>query len=180
MNTPVVKLPRSFGKGVEGGRRPQEDALQPHGERFDRLCGGTRLGINFDDVRGVPGTVVFSETGHRSLLQLFDPFDLPLKAVADIDGETRVLSIEDVPLGASLEGVGVGFDKVLKSVDPGVELTYFGCVNVLPLLDHFEQCFGDPLQGVRIEVSAAVEDVSGRSGRDGVVGDCMPRRDGNG
>ena len=161
VDTPVVKLPRGFGQGVEGSGWPQKNALQPYGERFDWLRGGTGLGVNFDDVRGVSGTVVFSETGHRSLLQLFDPFDLPLKAVADVDGETRVLGVEDVPLGASLEGIGVGFDEVLKSVDPGVELSYFGCMVVLPLFDCFEQSFGDALQGVGVEVGAAVENVSG-------------------
>ena len=161
VDTPVIKLPRGFGKGVEGGRRPQEDTFQPHRERFDRLRGGTGLGINFDDVRGVPGTVVFSEAGHCSLLQLFDPLDLPLKAVADVDGETRVFSVEDVPLGAPLESVGVGFDEVFESVDSSVELAYFGRVVVLPLFDRFEQRLGDPLQGVGVKVSAAVKDISG-------------------
>ena len=159
VDTPVVELSRSLGKGVEGGRRPQEDALQPYREWFDRLRGGTGLGINFDDVRGVSGTVVFGETGHRSLLQLFDPFDLPLKAVADVDGETRILGVKNVSLGASLEGIGMGFDEIFEPIDSSVELAHFGHVIVFSLLNCFEQRFSDALQGVGVEVGAAIEDV---------------------
>ena len=119
------------------------------------------MGIDFDDVGGISGAVVFGETGHRTLLQLFDPLDLSLKAVADVDGEAWILGVENIPLGASLEGIGVGFDKVFKSVDSGVELPYFSRVIIFSLLDRFEQCFGDSLQGVGVEVGAAVEDVSG-------------------
>ena len=122
------------------------------------------MGVNFDDVGGVSRAVVLGEASHRSLFQLFDPLDFPLKTVADIDGEPWVLGIEDISLGASLEGVGVGFDEVFESVDAGVELSYFGHVIVFPLFDCFEQCLGNPLQGVGVEVSAAVKDVSGRSG----------------
>ena len=126
---------------------------------------------------GVSGAVIFGETGHRTLLQVFDPFDFSLKAVADIDGEAWVFGVENIPLGASLEGVGVGLDEVLESVDPCIELAHFGCMVIFTLLDCFEQGFGDALQGVRVEVSAAVEDVSSRSGRDGIVGERMSRRD---
>ena len=45
------------------------------------------MSVDLDDVRSVPRVVVFGETGHRALFQLFDPFDLPLKTVADVDGE---------------------------------------------------------------------------------------------
>ena len=55
----------------------------------------------------------------------------------------------------------MGFDKILESVDPSVELVYFGHVIVLPLFDCFEQCFGDSLQGVGVEIGTAVEDVGG-------------------
>ena len=113
------------------------------------------------------------------MLQLFDPFDFSLQPVADVNGEPWVLGVEDIPLGASLEGVSVSFDKVFQPVDPGIELSYFGPVVVLPLFDCFEQGFGDALQGIGVEVSAAVKDVSGRSGRDGVVGKSVPRGDGN-
>ena len=119
------------------------------------------MSVDFDDMGSVARTVVFGEAGHGALLQLFDPFDLPLKAVADVNGESRILGIEDVPLRAALEGVGVGLNEVFQPIDPGVELTYFSCVVVLPLLDRFEQCFGDTLQGVGVEVGAAVEDVGG-------------------
>ena len=78
MDAPVIKLSRGLGEGVESGRRPQKNALQPHGERFDRLCSSTGLRVNFDDVQGVSGTVVFSEASHRPLLQVFDPFDFSL------------------------------------------------------------------------------------------------------
>ena len=70
--------------------------------------------------------------------KLLNPFDFPLKSVADIDGKPGIFGVEDIPLGASLEGVGVIFDEVLESVDPGVELAYFGCVVVLPLFNCFE------------------------------------------
>ena len=94
------------------------------------------------------------------MLQLFDPFDFSLKTIADVDGEPGVLGVKDIPLRASLEGVGVGLDKVFQSVDPSVELAYFGCMVVLSLFNCFEQRLGDALQGVGVEVSAAVEDVS--------------------
>ena len=109
----------------------------------------------------VAWTVVLGEAGHSTLLQLFDPFDFSLKAVADIDGEPGIFGVEDIPLRASLEGVGVGLDEVFESVDPGVELAYFGCVVILSLFDRFKQRLGDALQGVGVEVSTAVEDVSG-------------------
>ena len=160
VDTPVIELPRSLGKGVEGGRRPQEDAFQPHRERFDRLRGGARLGINFDDVGGVSGAIVFGEAGHRTLLQLFDPLDFSLKAVADVDSEARIFGVENIPLGAALEGVSVSLNEVFESVDPTVEFPYLGHVVVLPLFDSLEQRLGDALQSVGVEVCAAVEDVS--------------------
>ena len=94
------------------------------------------------------------------MFQLFDPLDFPLKTVADVDGEPRVFGVENVPLWATFEGVSVGFDKVFESIDPTVKLLYFGRVIVFPLLDCFKQRFGDALQGVGVEIGAAVEDVS--------------------
>ena len=128
---------------------------------------------------GVSGAVVFGEAGHCSLLQVFDPFDFSLKAVADIDGEAWVLGVENIPLGASLEGVGMGLDEVFESVDPRIELAHFGCMVIFSLFDCFEQGLGNALQGVGVEVGATVKDISGRSGRDGVVGECVPRGDGD-
>ena len=72
------------------------------------------------------------------MLQLFNPLDFSLKAIADVDDEARVLGIENIPLGASLEGVGVGFNEVFESVDSSVELAYLGRVVVFPLFDGFE------------------------------------------
>ena len=118
------------------------------------------MGVDFDDVGSVAWTVVFGEAGHGTLFQLFDPFDLPLKAVADIDGKPWVLGIEDISFGASLEGVGMGLDQVFESVDPGVELSYFSGMIVFSLFNCFEQGFGDALQGVGVEIGTAVEDVS--------------------
>ena len=108
----------------------------------------------------VSGTVVFGVARHRTLLQLLDPLDLSLKTVADIDGEPRVFGVENVPLWAAFEGVGVFLEEVLKSIDPTVELLHFGLVIVLSLFEGFEQRFGDALQGVGVEVGAHVEDVS--------------------
>ena len=70
----------------------------------------------------VSRAVVFSETGHSALLQLLNPLDFPLKSIADVDGKSGILGIEDVPLGASLEGVGMSFDEVFESVDSGVDV----------------------------------------------------------
>ena len=179
MDAPVVELPCSLCEGIECRRRSQEYAFQPNGKWFNGLGCGAGLSVDLDDVGSVAWSVIFGETGHGALLQLFDPFDFALEAVADVDGESRILGVEHVPLGASLEGVGVGFDKVLESVDPGIELPHFSNVVVLPLFDCFEQRLGNALQGVGVEISAAVENVSGRSGRDGVVGECVPRGDGN-
>ena len=80
------------------------------------------LGIDFDDMGSVPGTVIFGETGHSTLLQLLDPFDFSLQAIADVDSEPWVFGVKDISLGTTFEGVGVGFDKVFKSGDLGVEL----------------------------------------------------------
>ena len=179
MDTPVVELPRGFCEGVERGRWPQQNTLQPHGERLDGLGRGARLSVDLDDVGGVAWAVVLGEAGHGTLLQLFDPFNFSLKAVADIDGEAWVLGVENIPLRAPLEGVSVGLDEVFKSIDPRIELAYFGCVVILSLLDRFEQGFDNALQGVGVKVGTAVKDISGRSGRDGVVGECVPRGDGN-
>ena len=108
----------------------------------------------------VPGAVILGEARHCALFQLFDPFDLSLETVANVDSEPRVFGVEDVPLGAAFEGIGVGSDKVFESVDSSVELAYFSCMVVLPLFDRFEQGLGDALQGVGVEVGAAVENVS--------------------
>ena len=86
----------------------------------------------------VARTVVFGEAGHGALLQLFDPLDLSLKAISDVDSKPGVFGVENIPLRASLEGIGVGFDEVFESVDSGVELAYFGHVVVFPLLDCLE------------------------------------------
>ena len=138
MDTPVVELPRGFRKGVERSRRPQEDAFQPDGEGLDGFCRRAWLGVNFDDVGSISRAVVLGEAGHRTLLQLFNPLDFSLKAIADVDGEARVLGIENIPLGASLEGVGVGFNEIFESVDSSVELAYLGRVVVFPLFDGSE------------------------------------------
>ena len=160
MDTPVIELPRGFREGVECSRWPQEDTLQPNGKGFDRFRCRARLGIDFDDMGGVSRAIVFGEAGHSALLQVFDPLDFSLKSVADVDGKPGILGVVNIPLGASLEGVGVGFDEVFKSVDPGIELSHLGSVVVLPLLNCFEQGFGNALQGIGVEVGAAVEDVS--------------------
>ena len=138
MDTPVVKLPRGFSKGVEGSGRPQEDTFQPYRERFDWFCGGTGLGVDFDDMGGVSGTVVFGEAGHGALLQLFDSFDFLLQSITDVDSEPWVFGVEDIPLGTPLEHVGVGFDEVFKSIDSGIELPYLGHMVFLSLSDCFE------------------------------------------
>ena len=135
------------------------------------------MSVDLDDVGSVARTVVFSEAGHGALLQVFDPFNFPLKAVADIDGEPGVFGVKNIPLRASLEGVGVGFDEVFKSIDSSVELTHFGRMIVFSLFDHFKQRFGDALQGVGVEIGAAVENVSSRSGQDRVVGEGVSGRD---
>ena len=125
----------------------------------------------------VARTIVFGEAGHGALLQLFDPLNLSLKAVANVDGEPGVFGVEDVSLRASLESVGVGLDEVFESVDSCVELAYFGCVVIFSLFDCFKQGLGDALQGVGVEVGTAVEDIGGRPGRDGIVGQRVPRGD---
>ena len=112
----------------------------------------------------VSGTIFFGVTRHSALLQWLDPFDLPLKAIADIDGESRVLGVENVPLWAAFESVGVLLDQVFKSVDPTVELLYLNPVVLFSLFEGFEQHFGDALQGVGVEVGSHVENVSCRSG----------------
>ena len=96
------------------------------------------LGIDFDDVRSVSRAVVFGEACHRALFQLFDPFDLSLKTIADVDGEPGVFGVEDVSFGATFESVGVGLDEIFESVDSTVELSYFGQVIVFSLFDRFE------------------------------------------
>ena len=164
MDAPIVELPCGFRESVECCRWPQEYAFQPDGERFDGLSRSAGLSIDFDDMGSVAWTVVFGETGHCTLLQLFDPLNLSLEAVADVDSEAWIFGIEDVSFGAAFEGVGVSFDQIFKSVDLGVELSYFGGVVILSLFNGFEEGLGDSLQGVGVEVSAAVEDVSGGSG----------------
>ena len=64
----------------------------------------------------------------------------------------------------------MGFNEVFESIDPRIELAYLGRVVVFSLLNRLEQRFGNTLQGIGVKVGAAVKDVSGRSGRDGVVG----------
>ena len=160
MDAPIVKLPRGFSKGVEGSRWPQEDALQPYGERLNRLRCGTGLGVDFDNVRGISRTIVFGEAGHRSLLQLLDPLNLLLQTVADVDRKPWILGVKDISFGASFEGVGVGFDEVFQLGDSSIELQYLGSVVGLPLFDGSEQHLGNALQGVGVEIGATVQDVS--------------------
>ena len=179
MDAPIVELPCSFRESIERCRRPQEYTFQPDGKGFDGFGRGTGLSVDLDDMGSVAWTVVFGEASHCTLLQLFDPLDFSLEAITDIDGESRIFGVKDIPLGAALEGVGVCFDEIFESIDPTVELPYFGHMVVFPLFDRFEQRLGDALQGVGVKVSAAVKDVSSRSGRDGIVGKCMPRGDGD-
>ena len=86
----------------------------------------------------VSRTVVFSETGHCALLQLFDPLDFLLEAIANVDSEPWVFGVEDVSLWAALEGVGVSSNQVFESGDPGIKFQYFGGVVSFPLFDCFE------------------------------------------
>ena len=86
----------------------------------------------------VSRATIFGEASHRALLQLFDPLDFPLKTVADVDSEPRVFCVEDVPLWATLKGVGVSLDKVFESVDPGIELPYFSGMVVLSVFNRLE------------------------------------------
>ena len=55
----------------------------------------------------------------------------------------------------------MGFDKILELGNSGVELSDLGDVIGFPLFNCFEQGFGDALQGVGVEVGAAVQNVSG-------------------
>ena len=112
-------------------------------------------------MRSVPGAVVFGEACHCALFQMFDPFDLSLKTVADVNGEPGVFGVEDVSFGAAFESVGMSLDEVLEPVDPAVELSYLGQVIVFSLFDRFEQRLGDALQGIGVEVRTTVQDVSG-------------------
>ena len=103
------------------------------------------MSVDFDNVGGISGTIVFGVARHRALLQLLDPLDLPLKAVADVDGERGVLGVENVPLWAAFESFVVLLDQVFKSDDPTVELLYLGLVVLFSLFKGFEQRFGDAL-----------------------------------
>ena len=138
MDAPIVEFPCRFREGVKRCRRPQEYGFQPDGKRLDGLSRSARLSVDLDDVGSVAWSVVFGEAGHCALLQLFDPFDFPLQAVADVDGEPRVLSVKDISFGAALEGVGVRFNKVLEPIDPAVKFSYFGHVIIFSLLNCFE------------------------------------------
>ena len=111
-------------------------------------------------MRGVPRTVVFGEAGHCPLLQLLDPLNLSLQTIADVNCKPWILGIEDVSFGAPLEGISMGFDEVFQSGDSSVELQHFGSVVGLPLFNGFEQRLSNALQGVGVEVGAAVQDVS--------------------
>ena len=53
----------------------------------------------------------------------------------------------------------MGFDKVLELEDAGVEFGHLGGVVSLSLFNGFEQCLGNALQGVGVEVGAAAQDV---------------------
>ena len=103
MDAPVVELPSGLRKGVESRRWPHKYALQPDGEGLDGLGRCTWLSVDFDDVGSIPGTVLFGVARHCALLQLFDPLDLSLKTVADVDGERGVFGVENVPLWATLD-----------------------------------------------------------------------------
>ena len=127
------------------------------------------MSVDLDDVGSVARTVVLGEASHSALLQLFDPLNFSLEAIADVNGEPGVFGIKDVSLRATLEGVGMCLDEVLESVDPAVKFSYLGHVIIFSLFDCFEQGFGDALQSVGVEVGAAVKDISSRSGQDGIV-----------
>ena len=135
MDAPIVEFPCSFREGVERCRWPQKYAFQPDGERLDGLGRSTGLSIDFDDVGSVTWTVVLGEAGHCALLQLFDPFNFSLQTVADVDGESRVFGIEDIPFGAALEGVGVRLNEVFEPIDPAVKFPDFGRMVVFSLLN---------------------------------------------
>ena len=159
MDAPVVELPCSLRESVERCRRSHEDTLQPGGKGLNGLGRCTGLSVDFDDVGSVSRTVVRGVARHRALLQLLDPLDLPLKAVADVDSEPRVLGVEDVPLWATFEGVGMVLKEVLESINPTVELLHLSLVIVFSLFEGFEQRFGDALEGVGVEVGTHVENV---------------------
>ena len=53
----------------------------------------------------------------------------------------------------------MGFDKVFESGDPSVEFPHFCGVVGFSLFDCLEQCLGDALQGVRVEVRATIQDI---------------------
>ena len=124
-------------------------------------------------MRGIPRAVVLSKTGHHALLQLLDPFNLSLKTVADIDGKPGIFGVEDVPFGAALEGVSMGFDKVFEPGDSGIEFHNFGGMVVFSLLDGSKQRLSDALQSVGVEVGTAGQDVGRQSGGDGIIRDSV-------
>ena len=159
MNAPVIELPSGFCEGIECRRRPHEDALQPDGKGLNRLGRRTGLSVDLDNVGSVPGTVFLGVARHRALLQLLDPFDLVLKAIADVDSECGVFGVEDVSLRATFEGLVVFLDEVFKPIDSIIESLYLGPMVFFSLLESFEQRLGDALQGIGVEVSAHVKDV---------------------
>ena len=145
MDAPIVELPSGLCEGVERCRWPHEDALQPDGKGLDGFGRRTRLSVDLDDVGGVSGTILFSVACHRALLQLFDPLNLSLEAVADVDGEPREPGVENVPFRAAFESVGMFLHEFFESDDPTVEPLYLGLVIVFTLLNCFEQRLGDAL-----------------------------------
>ena len=107
----------------------------------------------------VSRAIVFGIARNRALLQLLDPLNLALKAVADIDSERGVFGIENVPLWAAFEGLSVLLDEIFESDDPTVEFLYLGLVVFFSLFEGLEQRLGDALQGVGVEIGAHVENV---------------------
>ena len=111
LDPPVFKLSSHLCKVVVHGGWAQEDGLKPWRERLDWLGCGHGLGIYLEDMRGGSRAIVVTEPSNCSFVEEFDPLDGAVQPEADIDFESRIASVDLIPLRASLES----FLMLLKS-----------------------------------------------------------------
>jgi hypothetical protein len=122
------------------------------------------LSVDFDNVGVAARAVICGEYREHTLVKHFDPFGGAMESVAKGHGEIRVLSIFNIPLGASLEVVLVGFDIGFELGNLFFEVSLLLDMVLLPNSDGTNQRGGNPLEHNCVDVSFYGEDCGDRMG----------------
>lgn len=139
--------------------QPGKDGLKLDWERLHWLCSHSWLGIDVENMRSASGAIVSSEGSNHAKIQLFDPFDWSVKAIAQANGEVGKLDIFLISFRVLLKGFLVLGNLPLKVFDFFNEGLIGVLVGKVFDLEGVSQLLGNGLKVLCIHVSESLQEV---------------------